>query len=509
MEKKIVNTTFYITLIGVITKLIGFVKQTVIANFYGATGQTDAFFLSSGFVSDTSYLICTTLSITFLSMYIDSKNNETEEKRSAFTSSVIMVFEMLAFFVGVLIYVFSPQISSFLAVGYDADQLVSVVKYMHLFSFLIMLQVLITIWGTVLNAEKKFLPYQMIGAIQSIVIIFSIFCFSGKFGIYALVVSFILAYFCQFLFLCLFAKKYIRVVRTNPLKDSRIKKLFRLIAPLLISYGIIEINQIVDKMVSTYLGEGVLSALSYSQVINSSINQLFVVSVGTVIFSYFTDYVSKGKEKEIKESLGQMLVLVSMILLPISIMLAFDAKEIVRVVYERGSFDQTAVNNTALAQTGYAFGLCFLGIRELLIRTHYAYQDTKRPTITSVISVLSNILLSVVLSRYIGILGITLASSISIGISVILLSITLRRHIKELKEILFLNKKKYMKIACAAFSLVFYSVLLGKAGLNFYLELMLLLIGGGSIYLLVLCLLRMEEVTSVVNIIAVKLKIKK
>lgn len=68
---------------------------------------------------------------------------------------------------------------------------------------------------------------------------------------------------------------------------------------------------------------------------------------------------SKGKEKEIKESLGQMLVLVSMILLPISIMLAFDAKEIVRVVYERGSFDQTAVNNTALAQTGYAFGLCF------------------------------------------------------------------------------------------------------------------------------------------------------
>ena len=41
MEKKIVNTTFYITLIGVITKLIGFVKQTVIANFYGATGQTD------------------------------------------------------------------------------------------------------------------------------------------------------------------------------------------------------------------------------------------------------------------------------------------------------------------------------------------------------------------------------------------------------------------------------------------------------------------------------------
>ena len=89
-------------MIRVITKLIGFVKQTVIANFYGATGQTDAFFLSSGFVSDTSYLICTTLSITFLSMYIDSKNNETEEKRSAFTSSVIMSFN--GFVITTLIY---------------------------------------------------------------------------------------------------------------------------------------------------------------------------------------------------------------------------------------------------------------------------------------------------------------------------------------------------------------------------------------------------------------------
>lgn len=505
MEKRIIKASFSITLIGVIVKLIGFIKQIVIANFYGATYQTDDFFLVSGFVGNVAYLICTTLSITFLSMYVESKHDETALERNKFVSSVIVIFEGLALIAGGILYVFAPQISRILAVGYDQASLAPVIEYMHLFSFVIIIQVMITILGTVLNAEKKFLPYQTIGAIQSVVIIVSVICLSNQMGIYALVISFIAAYFFQFLYLLVFARKYIKFVLVRPFKDNRVKKLFRLIAPLLVSYGITEINQVVDKMVSTYLGEGVVSALSYSQVISSSINQLFVVSVGTVIFSYFTDYAAKGEESKIKESLGQMLIIVSMILLPISIMLTVDAQEIVKVLYERGNFDAAAVGNTALAQIGYAAGLWFLGIRELLVRTHYAYQDTKRPTINSVISVLFNIVLSIVLSRTLGILGITLASSISMVISVVLLSATLREHISGLKEMFAMRKSGFLKILAASIVLILYSLVLKKLSLNLYMELVLLAAGGGIIYLLVLYLLKLEEMKAVMNAITVKL----
>ena len=183
MEKKIIKTTFSITLIGILVKIIGFIKQIIIADFYGATAQTDDFFLVSGFVGNVAYLICTTLSITFLSMYIESKHNEKDMERNQFISSVIIVFEALAFVTGIILYVFSPQISRILAVGYVEESLAPVIEYMHLFSFVIMIQVLITILGTILNAEKKFFPYQMIGAIQSIVIIVSVVCLSSKVGI--------------------------------------------------------------------------------------------------------------------------------------------------------------------------------------------------------------------------------------------------------------------------------------------------------------------------------------
>lgn len=492
MEKKILKTTIGITLLGILTKLVGFIKQMVIANYYGANGKTDAFFLASGFIGDTSYLICTTLSITFLTMYIMSKNTENKERRNQFVSSVTMIFVGIACLISIIIWLFAPQISRFLAFGYSSNELSVVIYYMRIFSFVIMLQVVITIHGTVLNAEKHFIPYQMMGGIQSIVIIIFIVCFYDYLNIYALIISFVVAYICQMIFLLIFSKKYVKLRFVNPFKDNRVKELLKLICPLLIGYGVIQINQIVDKMVTTNLGEGVLSALSYSQTLNSSISQLFIASIGTVLFSYFSDYVSNGNEEEIKKVLSQSFVMILMILLPITVFLVVDAQEIVQAIYGRGNFTQTAVNDTALAQIGYSLGLCFLGVRELLVRVHYAYQDTKRPTVNSIIAVLINIALSILLSKYIGILGVTLASSISMVVSSILLSITLRKHIKDLRKAI--DIKKLLKVFIASSGLFLFCVLLEKVNFNTYLELIVLFGGGSIVYIMLLYFLKIEEV---------------
>jgi len=102
-------------------------------------------------------------------------------------------------------------------------------------------------------------------------------------------------------------------------------------------------------------------------------------------------------------------------------------------VYERGAFSGEAVKQTAIALVGYGVSTVFLSYRELFSRLHYSYKDSKRPMINSVIGICLNILLSIILSRYMGILGVTLASSVSTIISAILNMISSKKHNRFIK----------------------------------------------------------------------------
>ena len=86
------------------------------------------------------------------------------------------------------------------------------------------------------------------------------------------------------------------------------------------------------------------------------------------------------------------------------------------------------VHSTTLALVGFAVGFPIIALRELLIRVHFAYQETKSPMVISMISVVCNVVLSILLSFWVGILGVTLATSLSAVVSVYFLN----RGVKEM-----------------------------------------------------------------------------
>jgi putative peptidoglycan lipid II flippase len=102
--------------------------------------------------------------------------------------------------------------------------------------------------------------------------------------------------------------------------------------------------------------------------------------------------------------------------LPISILTIINAKDIVDIVFGRGKFDNDAVQNCSIALIGYSCMFVPFIIRELYSRFQYGYEDSTRPMINSTLAIIVNIVLSIVLSQFIGVIGVTIATSISVAI---------------------------------------------------------------------------------------------
>ena len=121
------------------------------------------------------------------------------------------------------------------------------------------------------------------------------------------------------------------------------------------------------------------------------------------------------------------------------------SKEIVSLLFGKGAFPQEAISMTGNALFYYSVGMIAFGLRDILSRGFYALQDTKTPMINATVAVVLNIVLNIILSKYLGIGGLALATSISAIVGKGLLFITLRRKIGGfgLKEI----SKSFIKIS--------------------------------------------------------------
>jgi putative peptidoglycan lipid II flippase len=147
---------------------------------------------------------------------------------------------------------------------------------------------------------------------------------------------------------------------------------------------------------------------------------------------------------------------------------------------------------TSAALIGYALGFASMGVRDIILRGLYSFKNTWGPMITGIIAVSVNIALSILLSRYIGIMGITIASSISLTINFMINSQMLKRHIPEYRFLdhvpVLLKQLPSAVFAVAAVLVIKYFV--SNNILVFLLSAVIAITG----YMVILLLMRIEEV---------------
>lgn len=500
----VVKSAAILSLLTIVVKTVGFFKQAVISYYFGASSMMDSYLVITDFVNEIGVMFFSAIAVTFISIYDEEQKNKS--KKSEFVSNA---FSGLLTFAVILIFIiaaFAKPIVRILAPGFSADAINDLIIKLRWVSILLANICISNIFIAILNAEKRFGIAKSIGLIQSGCLVFACIFFAPIIGIKSLYYGFFAYYLIENIFLFVNVRKYFHFKFGNPFSDARVRKLISLSVPVFIGLAVVQINAMIDKAIASQLAAGSVSGMSYGHFIFSTIHSIFVGSTTTVLYSYFANYIVEENEGVMVEKIRNSLLLLTAILGPICLCCCINSSDIIRVIYGRGIFDENAIRITSSAFMGYAFGIVAVAVRDVYIQAIYAYKRNAIAMINGIVGVIINILLSVLLSKYIGVLGIAIADSAAYLILAILSFKSACSIMPEIKKSL---TGRDIVIICVSITVSLACGILLKnfmIGSHHFIRLMVNCVAIFSVYFLMMFLFKHESITLVKYAVLKKLK---
>lgn len=516
MSKKTKTTALVLMLIILTSKITGFFRDIVLAQTFGAGEITDAYLTALNIPVVLFDGISAALGTTFIPIYFKIKSSKGQEEVNKFTSNILNIVILISLVFVLLGVIFAPYIVKIFAVGFKGDVFDLTVNYSKI---LIFSMVFIAINGLVSSYLVASGNVYISGAITipfNIFVIIAII-FASVTESYVMVYGTLIAYIVQLLFqLPLLIKKGYKHRLTVNLRDENIRQILFLVIPVFIGSYINQINAVVNRTLASTLDSGSITALNYANKLNMFAVGVIAVAISTIMYPILSKLASEGNKKLFKINISKSINMIVIIMLPIMVVMTTFSKEIVKVLFEEGSFNSHDTYLTSTALFFYSIGILSYGLKELLAKSFYSLQDTKTPVRNATISVVINIVFSIILVNIMGIGGLALASSISATVTTMLLLISLRKKIGKIGFSYIL--KTFIKGAIA--SIVMYIIMriaynyIFIYGSRFALEsrkfiafnCFISVILGMSTYLIVVLALKVKEVKEIFDAILFKLK---
>lgn len=508
---KVAKATIGLMVATIIAKVLGFGRELVLASSYGASMYSDAYITAMNIPLVIFTIIGTTLGTVLIPMYFEVNSNLGEKKALKFTNNVFNIVIVLCIVLAIIGFIFTEPLVKIFAMGFEGQTLKVAINFTRITIIGIVFTGLSYVMTAYLQIKNNFTVPGLVSVPKNIIIIGSIIL-SVKYNPYIMIWGTLLGMSTEFLFQLPFAIKsgykyqpYINI------KDEYIKKTAWLIGPVLIGVAVNQINAMIDRTLASTLVEGSISALNYANKLNGFVMALFITSVAAVIYPMLSKLSSEDNKEKFASSVVQSINSVILLVIPISVGAMVLATPIVKLLFQRGEFDARATSMTAIALVMYSIGMVAFGLRDILGKVFYALQDTKTPMINGAIAMVMNIVLNLILVKYLQLAGLALATSISAIVCIFLLFGNLKKKIgyfgqdKILKTTL---KSIVSSIAMGVVTYLGYEVLIGMLGSGFIREALALFgsIGIGVIvYVVLVLVLRVEEVNVIMDMIKKKL----
>ena len=405
-----------------ISRILGYVRDILIAIFLGTSVFADAFFVAFRLPNTFRRLFAEgTFNAAFIPSYagIMTKNKIEADN---FAKNVFNLLFIILLFLVLMAEIFMPQLIFLIAPGFyeDSNKFNLAVDLSRItFPFLFFIS-LASFFGAILNSYNKFAAAAAAPIILNIILICSLI-FSKWINISNVIVlsyAVSLSGFLQMILLLFFVRKNYKPILTIKIKiDEKIKFFFRKLLPSIFSSGVTQINILIGTIIASFQA-GAVSYLYYADRVYQINLAVAGIAVSTVMLPELSKYVKNNDIEKISNLQNRALELSLFLSIPAATALVLASEQIVTSLFGYGSFDDKSVINTAIALTFFAFGVPAFSILKIFSNYFFARNDTKTPFYLSVISVILNILISVSFFNKVGFVIIPIATSISSWINV-------------------------------------------------------------------------------------------
>ena len=483
----------------IISRLLGYLRDVLIAIFLGTSFLADVFFVAFRIPNTFRRLFAEgTFNAAFVPSYT-SELAKSDSKSRSFANKIFNLLFLGLFFLVLVIEIFMPAFVSLIAPGFVQDnEKIELATSLTRITFPFLLFVsLSSFFAAILNSHNKFAAASAAPIILNLVLVGILFLgnYLDDKLIYLLSWGVSVAGFIQLIFLYKFVKKFYVIKFDFNLKiNNQVKSFFKKLLPSIFSSGVTQINILVGTIIASFQASAV-SYLYYADRIYQINLAIAGIAIGVVVLPQLSKHIYLKKKNKITLIQNKALELSMFLSLPASAALLVGSEQIISALFGYGSFDEEAVLNSAKALYYFGLGLPAFALIKVFSTFFFANQDTKTPFYISFISVVLNICISVYYFKSVGFIIIPIATTISSWFNSLLLFIFLKkRNLFKFNNIFF---EKIIKIFFVSFLMAlffkflisifenqlayeyylksFYLILSVFLGLSFYLILSLLI----------------------------------
>jgi len=495
VKRNVFKAALGLSLVSLVSKLLGFAREQAIAWRFGAGAAVDAYVAALVIPTIISGVVGGALSTAFLPVYSEWRNTA-KGKRVAGTVSWLN--SLLGLLGSIAALYFAPFLVRVLVGNFSPEQQRLTVELLRILSFGTLLMSVSFFLTMLFNSHQLFLLPALNPVIQNVIIVVGVISL-GAWGIVGVAWATLAAMVLPVVLLFGWAlyKNYPVLARPN-LLDPQFIKVLKLSVPIFVAGLFGQLYVVVDRRLASGLDIGSIAALNFANRLVQLPFGIFVMALSTAVFPTLADLAARGDKKAFAEALVASLRGLLLLLVPAAVGLFVLREPIVRLAFERGSFDAADTAKTALALGFYALGLLGLSAGTVLTRAFYSLQDTLTPVKIGVLTAILNALLAIVLVEPLAHGGLALANSLGVSLSAVLLLGLLRKKLGPVPMGLLplLVKVALCSLGMGLASHYIYVLLRSSGGM---LALAAAVFGGVAVYSAGLLAARVDEVSWALN----------
>jgi len=430
--------------ISIVNKVFGYVREAVIAGYFGTSAIFDVFILAFSIPEVVTSIIMMALPSALIPSLRENESGQTTDKARHFWQGAL-IFTPIFAALSLAIFIFRREIFLFFASDYaPADQDIGP-RLLAVSSAIVFFRGMESYFRSWLFEKKHFIVPYMSNLLLDVCILASIFILFGRLGIESLAYGWFIASAVLFFYNFIFAVIIVKPPTKISFVWSWCWKILKLIGAVSLIELISSSFPLVDRFIAARtLGAGQISALRYANSLISIPVLIFVFSFITASFPWISDLSNESGREKLRKLYRESIGLIVFIMLIVSFGVAIFSEEIVKVAFNRGAFNETSTALTSGPLAIYALGVVFYSVYGFQMRIYFARMDYKKLGAILLSMMLIKVFTSLILVRQFEHNGLALSTTVAWFAGFAIMTIDLNKSMQF--SILKFSERPYLKM---------------------------------------------------------------
>lgn len=401
-----------------VSKCLGFLKESLMAKYFGASGSVDAYVAARATIEGISGLLTAGIAVSVVPVFAEFVTQGKEKEGWMFVRRAFRLLNGFVLALSILGILFAPHIVRFLFGGFSRSVHELTVVCLRGFFIYFFFVEMGSFLQSVHQASRRFSAIIFWQVIPNAVIILFILSFTQTLGIYSVVFGFLATgplYF--LLFYAAYARQASTKLSVFPGEkgaegvDEGLRKMGRMVLPLMVGQSFGYVVFFVDRAIASYLQPGSMASLNYANRVIQLPQALLTIPVAMVLYPVFS--YAKSNQDFVSSVYKGLRLTFFILLFPCLFCMVFSLP-FIRVLFERGAFLPEDTLRVSVVLKFFSPFFLFSGLTHILIQAFFARQDSKTPVKVAIPFSFVNVFLSVVFARWLGLPGLAFSATLSV-----------------------------------------------------------------------------------------------